>query len=337
MKKSITLLSVLCFGCLVNAQTLKQAEYFIDKDKGFGKNIKLNLTSSADSSYAFNIDLSNISAGQHTLYIRTKDSKGKWSLTARRNINVMPQAINKITAGEYFFDTDPGYGKAKKIEISPKDTVILENFTATAASLKAGFHKLYIRLKDNENSWGITVRKNTEIIKSTEPVKIISAEYFFTSDPGFKKATTKTFSKTSADSTFKFTIAYNKIPSNADTLFIRTEDSIGNWSITKIALFSVQSLLKNAIISDAKNNSNNNLNKLEVFPNPASDILNFRFKGMNSKAEITILNSNGQPVKKYQSLSGETGQIHINDLASGTYILQLNDGITIQSAKFIKQ
>ena len=63
MKTFIILIPVLCFSCLVHAQTLKQAEYFIDKDKGFGKNNKLNLASSADSSYQFKINLSGISIG----------------------------------------------------------------------------------------------------------------------------------------------------------------------------------------------------------------------------------------------------------------------------------
>ena len=97
-------------------------------------------------------------------------------------------------------------------------------------------------------------------------MKIIAAEYFFTNDPGFRKATTKTFSKISADSTFKFKIAYNKIPADADTLFIRTEDSLGKWSLTKIALFNVQSLVKQAIASNAKTNAGNS--QLIVFPNP---------------------------------------------------------------------
>jgi type IX secretion system substrate protein len=336
MKTFIILISVLCFSCLVHAQTLKQAEYFIDKDKGFGKNNKLNLASSADSSYGFTINLSGISIGQHKLYVRTKDNKGKWSETIRENIDVViSSALPVITAGEYFFDVDPGYGKANKIVISNKDTVTLQNFTAAVSNLKEGFHKLYIRIKDNENSWGITLRENTEVVKTEEPVKIIAAEYFFSNDPGFKKATTNMFSKISADSTFKFKIAYKKIPSNADTLFIRTEDSLGKWSLTKIALFNVQSLVKEAIASNAKINVNSS--ELRVFPNPATDILNYNFKGINNKTTITILNSNGVTVRKYQPSAGETGQINISSLSAGVYLLQVDDGIRKQTVQFIKQ
>jgi len=336
MKTFIVLISVLCFSCLAHAQTLKQAEYFIDKDKGFGKNNKFNLVSSADSSYQFKIDLSGVSIGQHKLYVRTKDNKGKWSQAIRENLDVgFSSALPLITAAEYFFDVDPGYGKADKIVISDEDSVALQNFTAVVSNLKAGFHKLYVRAKDSENSWSITLRKNAEIVKTAEPVKIIAAEYFFTDDPGFRKATTKKFSKISADSTFKFKIAYNKIPSDADTLFIRTEDSLGRWSITKIALFTVQSLVKEAVASNAKINANSS--QLRVFPNPATDILNYNLKGINNKTTITILNSNGVTVKKYKPFSGETGQINISSLAAGVYILQADDGIRKQTVQFIKQ
>jgi hypothetical protein len=335
MKTFIILISVLCFSCLAHAQTLKQAEYFIDKDKGFGKNSKLNFVASADSNYGFTINLSGISIGQHKLYVRTKDNKGKWSQTVRENIDVADSSASPIiTAGEYFFDADPGYGKADKIVISDKDTVALQNFTATVSNLKEGFHKLYIRVKDNENSWGITLRKNAEVVKTASPVKIIAVEYFFADDLGFRKATTKTFSKTSADSTFKFNIAYNKIPSDADTLFIRAEDSLGRWSLTKIALFTVQSLVKEAVASNAKINTGSSL---RVFPNPATDMLNYNFKGIKSNTTITILNSNGVTVKQYQSSGGETGRINISNLAAGIYLLQVDDGIQKQTIQFIKR
>ena len=64
-----TLLTMFCIACamFLNAQTLKQVEYFIDKDKGVGKNTKLNLFASADSSYQVNVDVSTLNAGIHKL------------------------------------------------------------------------------------------------------------------------------------------------------------------------------------------------------------------------------------------------------------------------------
>jgi hypothetical protein len=49
---------------------------------------------------------------------------------------------------------------------------------------------------------------------------------------------------------------------------------------------------------------------------------------------IKILNAEGQVVKEVQTSSGK---INIRELAAGTYILQLSDGATTTSVKFIKQ
>ncbi|MEP6466038.1 MAG: T9SS type A sorting domain-containing protein [Parafilimonas sp.] len=334
MKTLFTIFCIVCTTCLLQAQTMKQVEYFIDTDKGVGKNTKLNLAASNDSSYQFNIDATNISIGFHKLYFRSKDSKGKWSLTYYKNIEIVSSdAQPKIIAGEYFFDKDPGFGKAKKIIVSPQGASITQDFNTVTSSFTNGMHKLFTRFKDSTGNWSVTDKRNVEIIRTADTTKIIAVEYFFSGDKGFGKATAKVFETTAADSVFKFKIPYNKIPANADTLFIRAEDSLGNWSITKYELFSIQSFVKNAI-ADAIIIDRN---KLQVFPNPANNIIHFSCKGMNINNEIIILNANGQLVKKCQPSSAESGEINISDLSSGTYILQISYGETKQSVKFVKQ
>jgi len=325
---------MVCTTCLLEAQTLKQVEYFIDTDKGIGKNTKLNLAVSGDSSYQLTIDVSKISTGFHKLYVRAKDSKGKWSLTYYKNIEIVSSdAQPKIFTGEYFFDKDPGFGKGKKITVSRQDTSVTENFKAVTSSLTNGMHKLYTRFKDSSGNWSLTDKRNVEIIRTADTVKIIAVEYFFSGDKGLGKATANVFETTSADSVFKFKIPYNKIPANADTLFIRAKDSLGNWAITKFALFSVQSFVKNAI-ADALITEQN---KLTVFPNPAGNIIHFYCKGMNASSEISIITINGELVKKCAPASVQSGQINISELSSGTYILQISNGQIKQSIKFIKQ
>jgi hypothetical protein len=322
---------IVCTACFLKAQTIKQVEYFIDKDKGVGKNTKLNFTASADSSYQFNINVSGINTGFHTLYIRTKDSKGKWSFTYQRTIevaNVYPEL--DIINGEYFFDTDPGYGKGKKITVTPQDSLIVQDFNTVVSSLNNGYHKLYTRFKDEAGSWSLTNRHNIDIIKTMQAIDIIAAEYFFDADKGYHKATAKVFASGAPDSTFRFKISYNKIPANADTLFVRVEDSLGNWSITKFALFNVQAFAKNAIASAVKSDKN----LLRVYPNPASDVLNIFYTGMKNKTHIKILNIKGQVVKDAYT---SADKINIHELIAGTYILQLNDGESTVSTKFIKQ
>jgi hypothetical protein len=111
---------------------------------------------------------------------------------------------------------------------------------------------------------------------------------------------------------------------------------VGDWSISKLTLFSEQSSSKQAIPSQAKTDMRDNEGCLKIFPNPANNVINFYTKAMKDKTEVQILNSKGEQVKKLQFLPGESNQINISDIASGVYILQLNDGLKTQSAKFIK-
>lgn len=332
-----TLLTMFCIACalFINAQSLKQAEYFIDKDKGVGKNTKLNLAASADSSYTININTSALQPGIHKLYIRIKDSKGKWSVTNSRSIEIIradTQAV--VTAGEYFFDADPGFGKGMPIVITGNDTMVVKDFIAATAMLGEGYHKLYTRVKDSYGKWSSTNRRNIEIIKTADTVNIIASEYFFTSDEGPGEAVLKTFAKVSRDSTFKFNIPYNKIPAGSDSLFIRVKDSNGKWSTTKIATFTMETPLQGAMVAAAKVTEDT---RLRVYPNPATDYINISFTAKHKTIPIQIIDADGKLVIQQTITSGPSNNINISRLASGSYFVQLNDGGRMLSARFIRQ
>ncbi len=337
MKTFIMMVCIICTTCWLKGQNIKQVEYFIDKDKGVGKNTKLNLTAAADSSYQININVSGISNGFHKLYIRSKDSEGQWSLTAQKTIEVTGSfAQPQITTGEYFFDKDPGYGKGKKITVSPKDSDVVKTFAPAVAALNTGFHKLYVRFRDNENNWSLTLRRNIEIIKTADTVKIVEAEYFFEADKGYSKVTAKLFATPLPDGKFKFKIPFNKIPADASTLFIRVKDSLGKWSFTKVDTFSVQSFAKTLITSDTKT-SDENANAFSVFPNPASQSIHINYGLKNKSALAKIFDEYGKPILQKRLTQNMSNSINISGLASGVYVIEVYDGEAVRSAKFIKQ
>ncbi len=78
---------------------------------------------------------------------------------------------------------------------------------------------------------------------------------------------------------------------------------------------------------------------LKVYPNPAKDILNIEFTSeTTSKTKFDIFNLNGRLVKTVNLESTDNHyQINIQDLASGAYILIINNGGGSNSHKFIKQ
>jgi hypothetical protein len=258
MKYSLLITLLLISKMAAIGQNVVQAEYFIDQDAGVGNNNLITLVNpSADGNYNLSIDLTGLSIGYHKLYIRTKDSDGNWSFTARRNIEITSSNVNKkITGGEYFFDTDPGFKAASAITVSPQDSVILQNFNTVTNGLPVGYHKLYIRLKDIDGNWSLTTRRNVEVINTAVYV-IAGAEYFFNTDPGAGNANPVSFSLPAADSSFNFKIPLSAIPTGAHTLYIRARDSVNsNWSLTQWQSDSVITTVQTGLWSDTNTWSN---------------------------------------------------------------------------------
>jgi hypothetical protein len=239
MKILIFMLLISC-NLLAISQTVLQAEYFIDTDAGVGNNSLVTLTNPLpDGTYNFNINLATTSAGYHKLYIRIKDSDGKWGITTRRNIEVTSTATKKIVGGEYFFDNDPGFSAANTIVITPQDSIFLQNFSIITNALTVGYHKLYLRLKDTDGNWSLTSRRNMEIYISNT-LLITAAEYFFNTDVGIGSSNLVNFVSPLADGSFAFKIPFDKIPIGSNTLYIRPKDSSNkNWGITQFKKDSV--------------------------------------------------------------------------------------------------
>ena len=234
MKNFITLLIGIGWTLASQCQNVVQGEYFIDADLGYGNNTLVSFTPVADGTFSLSIDLTSIQPGYHKLYIRTRDSDGKWSLTARRNIDV-PLLYSKttITGGEYFIDSDPGFGNATPVTVSSVDSIILQNFNVATASLSEGYHKLYGRLMDNTGRWSLTFRRNMEVYKNIDN-KVHRVEYFFKNDLGVGECASVTFVTPAADGSFTFDIPKGSIPADADTLFVRVQDDLDSrWSLTQ--------------------------------------------------------------------------------------------------------
>ncbi len=140
------------------AANIVKAEYFFDIDPGFGNANNIPVTSGVDvQNLNFNADLSALSQGVHTLYMRSKDANGNWSIT-NKQILYKPNATGSTTAAnivkaEYFFDADPGFGSATNIPVTAGIDVQNVNFSADLIPLTVGVHSLYIRSKNADEKW----------------------------------------------------------------------------------------------------------------------------------------------------------------------------------------
>ncbi|RYZ61138.1 MAG: hypothetical protein EOO14_05770, partial [Chitinophagaceae bacterium] len=87
------------------------AEYFFDTDPGHGGGTPLQLLAGDSVHLVAEVELPFTQPGIHYMYVRTRSAEGVWSLVESRVLYVVhPVKIGAITAAEYFFDTDPGFG-----------------------------------------------------------------------------------------------------------------------------------------------------------------------------------------------------------------------------------
>ncbi|TAD82344.1 MAG: hypothetical protein EAY75_16605 [Bacteroidetes bacterium] len=164
-----------------------------------------------------------------------------------------PDHINTI---EYFFDTDPGFGKGTAVSFAPGADIINLNFTPHIASLTRGIHWLHIRSKTVTGKWSITAKQLVyKAPQADSPLPAITQmEYFINNDPGIGKGVPLVFN--SADSLVNFAFPANiaGLSTGRQTFYIRSKDNAGKWSLTAVDTFNVtqtpptQAILVNSVI-----------------------------------------------------------------------------------------
>ena len=95
-------------------------------------------------------------------------------------------AMAQVTGGEYFIDTDPGYGKATAITIN-SGSDITKDFTVGLSAATPGFHTVSVRAHDAQGRWSHTLSHSFYII-ATPATNVIQSEYFIDTDPGYGRA-----------------------------------------------------------------------------------------------------------------------------------------------------
>ena len=78
---------------------------------------------------------------------------------------------------------------------------------------------------------------------------------------------------------------------------------------------------------------------MSIHPNPTNDILNISIANISSDIQILIYNSVGQVVymKSETVEHGLNTTLNLNDLSSGTYILQISSNVNVWTKKVIKK
>ncbi len=159
MQKIITALVCWCLTISAFAQpAITKAEYFFDTDPGFGKAVNIPVTPGKDlQNISFAANISGLPIGLHQLFIRSMNANGKWSVTNNRFFYKPTDATaSNITKVEYFFDIDPGFGKAANIPVTSGMDLYDISFDANISSLPLGLHQLFIRSMNANGKWSVT-------------------------------------------------------------------------------------------------------------------------------------------------------------------------------------
>ena len=229
---------------------INKGEYFIDNDPGFGNASNIALTPSADiNNLNFTFDITSLTAGFHNLYVRFRDANGRWSHPSVRtfykeSLTASGGALPNIIGGEYYVDTDPGFGAGINIPIVPATDQGNINFTANLTSLQAGFHNLYVRFRDANGRWSHTNVRSfyKEIISATAPLQnIVRLEYFVDTDPGFGSGTPVSVTPSTDISNFTFPIDMSNVSIGNHKIYVRALDAGGRWSLVSNGNFVVES------------------------------------------------------------------------------------------------
>ncbi len=228
---------------------ITEMEYYFDSDPGLGLGAKINVDSTAYLDTNIIIDISGLSNGTHTMYVRGKDDLNNWSLTnfwQFSAITLTPEP--DITYIEYFFDSDPGLGNGTAIPFTP-DSMLTISTIIDLTDLENGFHSLFIRAMDENGIYCHTLTRPFLVIESQTGIpKIIELEYFVDVDPGYGNG-----QKIAIDSTNLIDTTISISIDSADehsvhNLFIRAKDEYGIWSLTNVVEFIFREIINQEII-----------------------------------------------------------------------------------------
>ena len=236
---------------------ITKVEYFFDLDPGFGNATSIPVTPSADiNNSTFNAGISLLTQGLHILFLRSKAAAGTWSVT--NSIAFYKSAnsvITNIIKAEYFFDSDPGFGNATNISITPAANLSDVTINASTSSLPQGLHILFMRSKDSTGNWSITNSKTFYKGANNSIVNITNAEYFYDTDPGFGNGTAISITNSVNVIDKTFNVGIGSLGQGFHMLFVRSKDANGRWSISNPKPFYINGNI----------NSSANINYVEYF------------------------------------------------------------------------
>lgn len=166
--------------------TVWTGEYFWDKDPGVGKATPMPAGTFSGGEIAATLSAEGLDAGSHTLGLRV-NAGGAWSQTHTYLVAVPSEPQAADWKAEYFWDKDPGVGKATPLTAQLGATGGMIDVDVLTDGLAPGQHTIGFRTCSGR-AWSTTVTAIVTI-PDERSAEITGAEYFWGADPGYGKGT----------------------------------------------------------------------------------------------------------------------------------------------------
>jgi uncharacterized repeat protein (TIGR01451 family) len=76
---------------------------------------------------------------------------------------------------------------------------------------------------------------------------------------------------------------------------------------------------------------------VNIYPNPASEFVNINFNSSSKNISIKIYDATGRLVKNIENVKSGENNINISELESALYLINVNDGSSSVTKRFVKQ
>ncbi len=246
MLRYIFISAILIAFCLdMHAQNIVRIEYSIDNFGSEGTGTSIDLSGDDDSiDSVFDLDIDGLEPGPHTLYVRSLNDLGVWSLPVERTFYVQqPDSLiqKNITRMEYSID---GFAREKTGEIIVLDGDIRELDSVVnldIVGLSGGLHTLHFRALDERGEWSLPVEKSFYVQPpDTGKVKDIFYRFFNDDYTGDWQSSDVTPPRKQVDSTFNLSVA----GLTTDTEYSIEFYAVNNFSVRGLSAFSNNFVLR---------------------------------------------------------------------------------------------
>ncbi|MEY4904687.1 MAG: hypothetical protein RLZZ292_2502, partial [Bacteroidota bacterium] len=144
-----------------------------------------------------------------------------------------------ITGVEYYIDTDPGHGQGVPVTFTQGKIPDINKIAYPTSGLSVGAHILYLRWKDNYQSWNEEDAITFEVAPLTGK-QIIAAEYFVEDDSGVGNGAPITITPSGTLDLSNIDLMFNNFPTGNTHIFIRVKNELGNWSMPQTRQYPIK-------------------------------------------------------------------------------------------------